>query len=191
MTPCALHSCVLLSRRLLLNVPFGLSLDGPTRRGKVCPPLRRSTSMHHSKLLQPVGASDVAELRPLALAGSDRHGSTHTIVAFKELGIICVARGSLVHQCGQGTRREWMESTREVRAKFNARAQHMRDTAKAGATPLEQFLTDATAPDVEDGPWQLSFLNGPLCVHSDVVRRFMEHSTCQKASYQWQNIFEK
>ena len=84
-----------------------------------------------------------------------------------------------------------MESTREVRAKFNARAQHMRDTAKAGASPLEQFLTDATAPDVEDGPWQLSSLNSPFCMHSDVVRRFMEHSNFQNASYQWQNRFEK
>ena len=115
--------------------------------------------MHHAKLLQPAGAIDVAELRPLAWAGSDRYGSTHTIVALKELGIICFARGSLVHQCGQGTCREWMGSTRAVRAKFNARAQHMRDTAKAGVTPLEQFLTEATAPDVEDGPWQSSSLN--------------------------------
>ena len=28
-------------------------------------------------------------------------------------------------------------------------------------------------------------------MHSDVVRRFMEHSTFQNASYQWQNRFEK
>ena len=84
-----------------------------------------------------------------------------------------------------------MESTRKVRAKFNARAQHMRGTAKAGATPLEQFLTEATALDVEDGPWQLSSLNSPFSMHSYVVRRFMEHPNFQNASYQWQNRFEK
>ena len=114
-------------------------------------------------------ASGLGRLRPAWVKTHNR--------GFKGTGYHLFCQGKPGTSVWSGARREWMEITRDVRAKCNARAQHMRDTAKAGASPLEQFLTDATAPDVEDGPWQLSSLNSPFCVRSDVVRRFVEHST--------------